>query len=405
MAYSNNSQLLMLAYRDEAAEAWARKAIDLARELGDAGSLSHALNNLGSALAHGGGFEAGRDHLEESLAVALAAELDEDIARAYVNLTWMAAGDFVYDDARRCVAAGMAHVDSRELEGFQAYLTATRSKVRFETGEWDEAEEDARWVMSRPSQAGISPVPAMAALGTIQVRRGRPEAEATLLAAWELAVASAELQRTAPVAFGVAELAWWREDPSLAEPFLTPVYQQMQEFGSRPGVGEAAIWMWRLGMIADAPPTAADPFAMEIAGDWRGAADEWRDLGRPYEQALALATAHQESELLEALTIFDELGAVPAAARVRRTLRDMGAVRVPRRARPATRANPAGLTSRQLEVLALLAEGLTNAQIADRLFVSPKTVDHHVSAVLMKLAVTSRNDVKRAADRLGICAS
>jgi DNA-binding NarL/FixJ family response regulator len=88
-----------------------------------------------------------------------------------------------------------------------------------------------------------------------------------------------------------------------------------------------------------------------------------------------------------------------------RRLRSGGARRIPRGPRPQTRANPAGLTGRELEVLALLAENLRNAQIADRLVVSEKTVDHHVSAILRKLDVRSRGEAVAAADRTGLVAA
>ena len=80
-------------------------------------------------------------------------------------------------------------------------------------------------------------------------------------------------------------------------------------------------------------------------------------------------------------------------------MRDLG-IRVPLGPRGATRANPAGLTARQLEVLALLAEGLTNAEIAERLVVSPRTAEHHVAAVLTKLGATTRRDAARRASEL-----
>jgi DNA-binding NarL/FixJ family response regulator len=96
------------------------------------------------------------------------------------------------------------------------------------------------------------------------------------------------------------------------------------------------------------------------------------------------------------------MNAGPAAAIVGRRLRDRGARGVPRGPRPRTRDNPAGLSARELEVLALIADGLRNAQIAERLVVSVKTVDHHVSAILRKLAVSTRGEAAAEAARRGL---
>ena len=94
------------------------------------------------------------------------------------------------------------------------------------------------------------------------------------------------------------------------------------------------------------------------------------------------------------------LGAHPAAAVVARRLRALGEQCVPRGPRPATAANPAGLTSRQAEVLGLVAAGLSNAEIAARLVVSGRTVDNHVSAILRKLGVRTRGEAGAQAARL-----
>ncbi len=104
--------------------------------------------------------------------------------------------------------------------------------------------------------------------------------------------------------------------------------------------------------------------------------------------------------MLEALAVLDGLGARPAAALVRRRLREAGVSAVPRGPVAATRGNPAGLTDRQVEILRLLAEGRTNAEIAARLVLSVRTVDHHVSAVLQKLGVASRRDAAATAAAL-----
>ena len=147
------------------------------------------------------------------------------------------------------------------------------------------------------------------------------------------------------------------------------------------------------------PDYAARPYALQVSGQWREAAAEWEARGCPYEQARALAEGDNVARL-EALRIFDGLGARPAAERVRQALRASGVRRIPRGPRASTRAQPAGLTAREVQILKLIAENLTNAEIGARLHISPKTVDHHVSALLAKLGVGSRREAVKAARAL-----
>jgi DNA-binding NarL/FixJ family response regulator len=147
--------------------------------------------------------------------------------------------------------------------------------------------------------------------------------------------------------------------------------------------------MWKAGAISGPPDAAAEPFALHMNGRWKEAADTWHDIGCPYEEALALAEGDEEA-MLRAIKVFDSLGARPAAAMIRIRLRKMGVEHIPQGPRSETRANPAGLTNRQVEVLGLMAQGLSNGEIADRLYISKKTTEHHVSAVLAKLGATTR---------------
>ena len=164
--------------------------------------------------------------------------------------------------------------------------------------------------------------------------------------------------------------------------------------------GELLRYLKRLGAPAEPFPGCPEVFATGLRGDWRAAADLWGDIGDPYERALELADSGAPEPTLEALAVLDALGAAPAATLVRRRLRALGVERLPRGPQPATRRNPAGLTSRQVEILRLVADGLTNAEIAERLVVSVRTVDHHVSAVLQKLGVPSRQAARAAAGAL-----
>src|SRR5262249_36957337 len=147
-------------------------------------------------------------------------------------------------------------------------------------------------------------------------------------------------------------------------------------------VGELALWRRRAGLLGDAPSRGAEPFALSIAGEPEAAARAWQEIGAPYERALALCDAGDPTLVLAGLEQLDALGAVAPGRVVRRRLQAVGVRSVPRGPRPATRAHPAGLSARQAEVLSLLAEGRSNAEIARALFLTPKTVEHHVTAIL-----------------------
>lgn len=396
MAYSNQAQLAMLAHNSEVASEWATKAIAAARDIGDQDVLAHALNNLGSARLRSGD-PTGTELLRESLAICIEGGLDEHACRAYVNLAWTGIDDRRYGDAARDIEDGMALARTRDLEGHLYYLTAERAMLRFDTGDWPGAESDARWALSRPEVSGIPKMPALVVLARLQVRRGDPEAVTSLDEAWRLASPTRELQRIGPVALARAELAWLGDD-------IAGVGRAMSDVAAlgvaihEPWVfDELAFWRWRGGAPAVPFPGSTTAFALHMTGNPRGAAAEWGRLGCGYEQADALADTGDTECMLEALTRFDRLGAVPAAARVRRRLRDRGVTGIPRGPRRQTRTQPGGLTARQFEVLRLLEEGLTNSEIARRLFVSPRTVDHHVTAVLTRLGASDRKEAVAAA--------
>lgn len=391
MAYSGLSQLYMLAHQVEQATTWATKAIETARRVNAPAALSHALNNLGSVQCRAGHLD-GRQLLVESYRIARRDRLDDHAARAMSNHIWICLENRLYDDAQALLEEGITYAQDRELEGNLNYMTAERAWLHLDRGEWDAAEADARWVLARPQAPGITTLPALITLARVKVRKGDPAAPETLAHAWNLAARTNELHRMGPAASARAEYAWLHGDLEGLRQALLPVWAMVDLTDFPPAGNELAFWMYRAGLLDRAPAGVAQPFARHIEGDWEGAAAEWCRVGCPYEQAIALADSGIEVQLLAALEILDGLGAVPAGTMVRRALRAMGAAGVPRGPRPATRANPAGLTARQMEVLRLVAAGLTNTQIAERLFISPKTVDHHVSAILVKLGASTRRD-------------
>ncbi len=198
-----------------------------------------------------------------------------------------------------------------------------------------------------------------------------------------------------------AEAAWLRADCDRCAAEARVGFDLACARSNPWALGQLAFWLWRAGALPQAPRDIAPPYALQIAGHWRAAADAWAQVGCPYEQALALLDGDEPAQRT-ALSIFERLGARPAAEQARRWLRARGARGLPRGSRQTARANPQGLTSRQLEILLLLAEGLRNSEIADRLSTTPKTVEHHVSAVLAKLHARSRTEAVRLASEWGV---
>jgi DNA-binding CsgD family transcriptional regulator len=211
---------------------------------------------------------------------------------------------------------------------------------------------------------------------------------------------SHELQHGWNAICGRTEIYWLRGEAEKGLDLLRPAYEEALDTDSQWARGEIGFWMWRVGAIDSPPDGAAEPFALHMAGDWSAAARAWRDIGCPYEEALALADG-PEGAKLEALAILDRLDARPMADRVRQQLRDLGVESIPRGPTRETLSNPAGLTTRQLEVLRLIAEGRSNERIAEELFISKKTVEHHVSAIYGKLGVSTRPEAMRAAGEVG----
>jgi DNA-binding CsgD family transcriptional regulator/tetratricopeptide (TPR) repeat protein len=401
MALSGRSQLAMLAERHEEAIALGDRAVRLARRIDDRETVAHALTNVGTTLLGRSDHERGRALLEEAFTLAAGAGQDDHAARALVNLataTLVRRRDDprVVDDVDRA----LRFARERDLEGYVQYLLGARANLRLLRGEWPAAEADARSALELGEQPGVSACPALVALGRLQARRGEPDAGATLDEAWRRAVATDELQRLAPAAAARAEHAWLDGDLAATAAAARPAYEIATAHDDAWSRGELAHWLWRAG--APVRPHAGDPepYARSMAGDWRGAAAAWAALGFPYERADALGDADDAAARLEALATFDEYGAARAASHLRRRLRAAGVRRIPRGPRPASRAGPAGITPRETEVLDLVVQGATDAQIARTLVIAPKTVGHHVSAVLAKLGVASRREAGAARARL-----
>jgi DNA-binding CsgD family transcriptional regulator len=392
MAYANLGHTHSAAGRREAAVRWASRALELAERLDDAETAVHALVTIGESEFN----DEGRK-LEQALGRALRAGLAEQAGRAYLVLVGTAVSARRYGLATRYLQAGLDHCSDQGLERDRRYLLADRARIELDQGRWAAASESAAAVLRVP-RTSVSPrIIALVVLGLVRARRGDPGQWGPLDEAWALAAPSGELPRLAPVATARAEAAWLEGDRDAVAEATEGVLPLVLEAKWGWLAGELADWRRRAGLGGEVPAVVAKPYALQFAGEWALAAERWREMGCPYEAALALADADQEQPLRRALEELQRLGARPAADHAARRLRELGVRRLPRRPRQATAANPAGLTARELEVLWLLGGQLRNADIAARLHISEKTVGHHVSAILAKLGVRSRREAARVA--------
>lgn len=402
MAYSNRAQLHMLQGESADAIAWGTRALHLARTLGDTQIQAHALNNIGTAQLDGDD-EAGAVALEHSLRMSLEHGFEEHAARAYVNLSFDAVLCKRYAAAHDWLDRGLAYGEARDLDAWVGYLAAMQAWAWFGTGQWEQAADRATQLLRNPNLAPISRVIALTVLGHVRVRRGDPDALPVLEQALQLALPTQSLLRIAPVVAAQVEAAWLAGESVQAHPAMDGLNPaQARSRYHRDLLDEIALYLG----TADVPGDASlhtPPFALQLAGRWREAAEAWQALGCPYEQARALVDGDEQAQR-EALALFEQLGANPMVARMRRTLREAGVRGVPRGQRASTQANPYALTAREVEVLQLLCGGLRNAQIAERLSRSVRTVDHHLAAAFAKLGVGTRTEAVAAALAMGIAA-
>ena len=395
-AYAVVSQLAMLAEDAEPALMWGNRALELASRLGDERTRAYALVNIATATINADGREV--TALLEAHAVADAAGDAHEAARALDNLGMSLLYWVRPEEALRYAGQAVAYGEEHELLIISSYAATVIAWLRLRAGAWDEAER----LTQREMESGIVVrLLAKTVLAELAVRRGDPGAGERLEQLAAEADHTGELQRIVPLLELAVEWALTTGAPVPVERFET--LAAMPTGGVRAGrfAMRVAAWAAVAGIEFDTGGHMSPPHAAMARRDWRGAADAFGEVGWTYDRALMLSLLDREESLVEALEIARDLGADPLTRRVVGRMRELG-IRVPQGPREATRANPAGLTARQLEVLALLAAGLTNAEIAERLVVSPRTAEHHVAAVLTKLGAPTRREAVRRASELDL---
>ncbi len=402
-AYSNFAQLQMLSETTVGALHWGNQAIELAKDINDKEILSHALNNVGSAMLRTPlQQELGEKYLRESLDIALKAKFQEHAARSYVNLGFTFYVIKQYEKAKEALALGIKYCEEQDLDFLRYYMLGTMASVDLETGRWHEAETIASKLHNNP-QHGLVKILATLVLAKLAMRRGQFEKAETLISEIKSPVmATNELQRIIPLIAAELELAWLtgkRVDIApLEELEQTLLFTKDKSWF----YSDYIYWKHRLSILKPgATGTILTPLKFEISGDWQSASKAWEQLGSSYEQALASMNGNEESQL-NSFRILEGLGATAAVNRYKNKFKSTGGKNIPKGPRESTLNNPGQLTDRQIDILKLLKSGLQNKEIAEKLFISPKTVDHHISAILAKLEVNSRAKAVVEAQKLGI---
>jgi DNA-binding CsgD family transcriptional regulator/tetratricopeptide (TPR) repeat protein len=396
-AYSGLSQLAMLADNADETRAWGRRALELASECGDEATRSHALVNIAMTEPHLDGRDVAA--LLEAHTVARAAGESHEASRALTNRAFLLMSWVEPEQASAAISEARAYVEEHEEHQFASYMAIAAAWLRLRTGEWSEAAQIARSEIERGTS--VIQLVAKTLLAESAIRQGRPEAAERLADVVAQARRTSEPQRIIPLLELQAEHALLDGTP-LPRDLIERTIEDMSARGRFRSwmAARSVAWARLAGLDIPFEGPMPAPHAAMFLEDWRGAADAFGAIGWRYDRALMLSLLDDESALAEALAIARDLGAQPLVSRASARMRELG-LRVPQGPRQATRANPAGLTARQLDVLNLLGEGLTNAEIAERLVVSPRTVEHHVAAVLAKLGARTRREAARRAAAFG----
>ena len=402
MSYSNMSQLKMLSNQFDDCILWGERAIQMAFELSDDEILCHALNNVGTAQVEIQAVrQKGIELLKQSLEISLKNSFDEHAARAYINIASNAVRTRDYISAKETLDEGIQYCEERDLDMGTTYLLLCKSWLNLETGHWDDALRIANGLIKNQDQPAVVKIGALVVVAKIKMRRGERDVIPLLVEAKDKALKTLETQRVLPTLIAFLEYEWITGVHLLEKKDLDMAIQMVKETHKSYDCSEFAFWLLKARGRRLQLDEMYEGYHCSKHNDIIKAADIWEKLGCIYKQALLLFEGN-EADKRKAMGIAQKLGADVIFEKMKQLMRANGIKNVPRGISKVTRSNSAFLTGRELNVLPLLKEGLKNREIAERLYISPKTVDHHISSILFKLDVNSRTLAVLKATDMGI---
>ncbi len=388
MAYSNKSQTYSIREDYDNTLSWGNKALALARKLNDPEIEAHALNNIGCCKMSAGD-KSGETALLKSLNISLEHDFFEHATRAYVNLGSINLQQRNLPAADKYFSKGLEFGNEKDIYVFSLCMAGHYAKAKLHFGSWNESIELANYVLKHKDVPPGNTVMPLNVLAIIRARRNDPGALKLINESMTMALNMGEIEKIVSVSAAKAEYFWLQNKLGDFAEELNSIYFKILKSKNPWAIGEVAYWVWKAGNLKEIPKVIAEPYLLQITGKWKEAANLWKELHCPYEEALALSEGDEEA-MKNALEIFEGLGASAASQFIKQRMRESGIKSFPKGPRKSTRQNPNGLTSRQLEILNLIGKGLSNNEIGNQLFISPKTVDHHISSIFSKLNIHSR---------------
>lgn len=394
-AYERMASHRLAEGRYEEGIAMARQAREMAEQLGLTDVIGDALDTEAKAIRGRGGEWA--VPMQAALESALSGGHEEQAGRAFARTYMWYCEDLRPEEAERCYGDALAYCEEHDIGTFVVCLQGQRTAVLEQNGRWDECISLGHALLDQHRLSRWNRLRPLCSTAKVMARRGEQGFWPYLDEAMESALRLGEPEWIRPVGIARTEARW-------LEGRLDAASYELDRVCSFSAGATAvdrcwmALWMRRLGRTAQA--VDIEPFGSQLTGDGARAAALWDRLGYRYEAALALLDTKEDTHLRESLRRLVDLGADAAARRVRQTMRDLGIRSIPAGARTATKAHPRGLTAREQEILELLSQGQSNEEIAASLFISVRTVEHHVSAILGKLGATTRKDAAKEARKL-----